>query len=97
MFASAPPPPPPQLIEAKDVAGFAAYLKSTRNTICGRHPIGTMLAAIVALEREQPQRAFGVRFVRYAQSSAATTMSDSSVSYASAVIYETGAAGKHRR
>lgn len=27
------------LIEAQDNGGFRKYLKQTRNTICGRHPI----------------------------------------------------------
>ena len=31
------------LVEAQDPAGFAAYLKATDNTICGRHPIGAAL------------------------------------------------------
>ena len=35
-----------QLIEALDAVGFAAYLKRTRNTICGRHPIAVLLNAI---------------------------------------------------
>jgi len=34
------------LIEAGDVAGWAAYLKRTGNTICGRHPIGVLLRAM---------------------------------------------------
>ena len=72
------------LVEAKDADGFAAYLEETRNTICGRHPIAVFLRALRAssafAERE-------VRFVRYEQSSAATSARDSSVSYASAVVY----------
>lgn len=31
------------LIEAQDAPGFANYLKRTKNTICGRHPIGVLL------------------------------------------------------
>ena len=72
------------LVEAKDADGFAAYLEETRNTICGRHPIAVFLRALRAssafAERE-------VRFVRYEQSSAAASARDSSVSYASAVVY----------
>lgn len=72
------------LIETKDADGFAAYLEETRNTVCGRHPISVFLRALRAssafAERE-------VRFVRYEQSSAVTSERDSSVSYASAVVY----------
>jgi predicted class III extradiol MEMO1 family dioxygenase len=35
-----------ELIESLDAAGFVAYLKRTRNTICGRHPISVLLRAI---------------------------------------------------
>ena len=31
------------LIEAHDAAGFEAYLKTHKNTICGRHPIAVLL------------------------------------------------------
>ena len=72
------------LIETKDADGFAAYLEETRNTVCGRHPISVFLRALRAssafAERE-------VRFVRYEQSSAVTSERESSVSYASAVVY----------
>ncbi len=30
-------------IESLDPAAFAAYLKATQNTICGRHPIAVLL------------------------------------------------------
>lgn len=70
-----------RLIEAKDTSGFAAYLSRTRNTICGRHPIGVLLAVMDVLRA--PWR---VTFIAYAQSSEVTTKADSSVSYASAVV-----------
>ncbi|TPX39194.1 hypothetical protein SeMB42_g06417 [Synchytrium endobioticum] len=35
-------------IESLDPAKFAAYLKKTRNTICGRHPIGVLMNSVVA-------------------------------------------------
>ncbi|GBG31911.1 Protein MEMO1 [Hondaea fermentalgiana] len=69
------------LIESLDVSGFAAYLRETRNTICGRHPIGVLLNAIQASPLE-----LSLKFTHYAQSSPCTRMSDSSVSYASAVV-----------
>ena len=35
-----------RLIEQCDVHGFASYLERSGNTICGRHPIGVLLALL---------------------------------------------------
>nr|GAT48691.1 predicted protein [Mycena chlorophos] len=70
-------PPPASAHDA-----FAAYLASTKNTICGRHPIGVLLGALSAL----PERPSELKWVRYEQSSACATLRDSSVSYASAWV-----------
>ena len=69
------------LIEAGDVDAFRAYLEETGNTICGRHPICVLLEALRASRKK-----CGIKFVRYAQSSAAVRPSDSSVSYAAALV-----------
>ncbi|THV04905.1 UPF0103-domain-containing protein [Dendrothele bispora CBS 962.96] len=67
--------------------GFAEYLSKTKNTICGRHPIGVLLGALSALEKERGSDAdFQIKWVRYEQSSACETIKDSSVSYASAWV-----------
>lgn len=71
-----------RLIEAGEPAAFSAYLAQQGNTICGRHPIGVLLHALKAGGAE----GVGGRFVRYAQSSRAMTLADSSVSYASAAF-----------
>ncbi|KAL2919763.1 hypothetical protein HK105_200680 [Polyrhizophydium stewartii] len=39
------------LIEGRNPAPFEAYLKRTRNTICGRHPIGVLLNAVDAISK----------------------------------------------
>ena len=66
---------------------FAAYLKETKNTICGRHPIGVLLAAAGHLQTsEWKGKAAELKFVRYEQSSAVEKPTDSSVSYASAYL-----------
>ncbi|GAA6007113.1 hypothetical protein JCM10207_001512 [Rhodosporidiobolus poonsookiae] len=68
---------------------FAAYLKATKNTICGRHPIGVLLGAVGALEKNGGAwEGRGVRceWVRYEQSSKVRRLADSSVSYASAFV-----------
>lgn len=72
-----------QLIERIDATGFAEYLEKTRNTICGRHPISLLLHTILASSSLR----CSLKFVEYAQSSACMRHSDSSVSYASAIVY----------
>ncbi|KAJ1026854.1 hypothetical protein NDA16_002151 [Ustilago loliicola] len=64
---------------------FAEYLSSTKNTVCGRHPIGVLLAALAELERTDNIQ-LECRFTRYEQSSQCLTPQDSSVSYASAYV-----------
>ncbi|TYZ64563.1 hypothetical protein PybrP1_008630 [[Pythium] brassicae (nom. inval.)] len=72
-----------KLIERIDATGFAEYLEKTRNTICGRHPISLLLHTILASMKLR----CSLKFVQYAQSSACMRHSDSSVSYASAIVY----------
>ncbi|CDO75253.1 hypothetical protein BN946_scf184967.g6 [Trametes cinnabarina] len=63
---------------------FSQYLARTKNTICGRHPIGVLLGALAALQRQG--KAPKLKWVRYEQSSQCMTVRDSSVSYASAFV-----------
>lgn len=63
---------------------FAKYLVRTKNTICGRHPIGILLGAMSELEKQGQQTS--LKWVRYEQSSQCVDIADSSVSYASAYI-----------
>ncbi|GAA6061627.1 hypothetical protein JCM10212_000969 [Sporobolomyces blumeae] len=65
---------------------FTSYLRETKNTICGRHPIGVLLGALRELERDEAFRGARLEWVRYEQSSRVTSMRDSSVSYASAFV-----------
>ena len=71
-----------QLIESGDPAAFRDYLRRTKNTICGRHPIGVLMETVAASGLAR----VATRFVRYAQSNAVTSTDDSSVSYAAAVV-----------
>ncbi|KAH9175276.1 UPF0103-domain-containing protein [Lactarius sanguifluus] len=64
---------------------FADYLTRTKNTICGRHPIGVLLGALAALQEEHAKSPH-LRWVKYEQSSRCFTIKDSSVSYASAYV-----------
>lgn len=65
---------------------FATYLHETRNTICGRHPIGVLLGALAELEKGAAGKQAAIKWVRYEQSSACVDIRDSSVSYASAYV-----------
>jgi predicted class III extradiol MEMO1 family dioxygenase len=75
---------------SKAHSDFAKYLKATKNTICGRHPIGVLLAAAAELQ-DQTKEGWGVdqvelNWTRYEHSSDCETIHDSSVSYASAYL-----------
>ena len=66
---------------------FLGVLERTGNTVCGRHPVGILLAALEVL-REKGELGDGegkFGFVKYDQSSKCSGLDDSSVSYASAV------------
>ncbi|GAB4819011.1 hypothetical protein N2152v2_006057 [Parachlorella kessleri] len=72
-------------IEAQDPGLFRDYLRSYGNTICGRHPIGVLLQAL-----QRCRTKFKLQFTGYDQSSKCTKSTDSSVSYASAVVTVAG-------
>ncbi|EFP86569.1 uncharacterized protein PGTG_12951 [Puccinia graminis f. sp. tritici CRL 75-36-700-3] len=68
---------------------FKGYLKRTKNTICGRHPIGVLLGSMIKLQQTRstpPPPQQQLQLVRYEQSSQCFTLSDSSVSYVSAFL-----------
>jgi AmmeMemoRadiSam system protein B len=74
-------------IETGKHDNFLGDLEETKNTVCGRHPIGVVMAAIEVLESEGKVTGEGkgrFKFVRYQRSSEVEDISDSSVSYASA-------------
>ncbi|KAH7931020.1 UPF0103-domain-containing protein [Leucogyrophana mollusca] len=75
--------PPSSASKAHD--DFAAYLKRTKNTICGRHPIGVLLGTLATLEQNEACHPM-IKWVRYEQSSQCFNIRDSSVSYASAFV-----------
>jgi AmmeMemoRadiSam system protein B len=60
-------------------------LEETGNTVCGRHPIGVIMAAIEVVRHDVEDASVGAfKFVRYERSSEVRRVGDSSVSYASA-------------
>ncbi|KAL2038356.1 hypothetical protein N7G274_009005 [Stereocaulon virgatum] len=75
-----------QGIETGHHDAFLATLQDTGNTVCGRHPIGVIIAAIEVLKQQGTiEKGMGnFHFVRYERSSEVVEPNDSSVSYASA-------------
>lgn len=66
---------------------WTSVLEENGNTVCGRHPIGVMLAALEEWRTKKAGREDkGVfKFVRYERSSLVSRINDSSVSYCSAI------------
>lgn len=65
---------------------FLDVIKRTGNTVCGRHPIGVIMAALEVAAANSPAEKQGqFHFLRYERSSDAVDIMDSSVSYVSAV------------
>lgn len=75
-------------IEHGQHAAFLATLRDTGNTVCGRHPIGVIMAAVEVLQNQEPSRCDSghgkFQFIRYERSGDVVEGKDSSVSYASA-------------
>jgi len=74
------------LIELQQPGAFADYLKTTKNTVCGRHAVSVWLRAV---ESSSNNDELTVSFIKYAQSSQCKSTQDSSVSYAAAVATST--------
>ena len=78
-------------VETGSFDDWQSVLEETGNTVCGRHPIGVVMAAIEALDADENDAAGSgnewkrkFRFVRYERSSLCSSIRDSSVSYCSA-------------
>lgn len=74
-------------IETGSHADFLRSLRKTGNTVCGRHPIGIVMAAIEALEAEEqvPSGLGRFKWLRYERSSDCVKVADNSVSYVSGI------------
>ena len=73
------------LIEGKDESGFTKYLHKTNNTICGRNPIKLLLNLMSDFD---VKNVYTLKNLKYDQSEKAKTKFDSSVSYASLLVYK---------
>ena len=71
-----------ELIEKQDREAFYQYCEETENTICGRHPIGILLAMLKA----QTSGSYQAELVAYDQSEKVLNEEQSSVSYASMLV-----------
>ena len=65
-------------------ANFVDTIQQTGNTVCGRHPIGVIMAGIEEIAAHHEEKKGKFHFIRYERSSDAIDVSDSSVSYVSA-------------
>jgi len=65
-------------IELQNPGAFVEYLKLSKNTICGRHPIAVWLYAIKE-NKETKTECLEIEFVKYYQSSQVKNIHDSSV------------------
>lgn len=70
-------------IETGDPSEFKAYLRETKNTICGRYPISVLMWAL-----KHTNQQFAIQSIHYEQSSQCTSTRDSSVSYAVLAIFD---------
>ncbi|GIJ82733.1 protein memo1 [Aspergillus pseudoviridinutans] len=71
-------------IATGETENFLDAIQRTGNTVCGRHPIGVIMAAIEASKTREDGKTGAFRFIRYERSSDAVDVTDSSVSYVSA-------------
>lgn len=65
-------------------AKFVDTIQQTGNTVCGRHPIGVVMAGIEEVVNKDEGKKGRFHFIRYERSSDAVDVADSSVSYVSA-------------
>lgn len=72
-------------VESGEHSQFYRVIQETQNTVCGRHPIGVMMAALEALVKDGSEGGKGnFKFVQYQRSNLVKKHWDFSVSYASA-------------
>ena len=86
-----------EAVESGKHKAFLNVISETGNTVCGRHPIGIVMAGLQLVreswdvKNEPKEDSIGrhrglFTFVRYERSSDCVTLKDSSVSYASAFV-----------
>ena len=75
------------IIAEMDSKKFDAYIKKTKNTICGRNPITIVLSIIEEYQKNHQNKKISFDTAGYSQSEKCKTMNDSSVSYAAGVNF----------
>lgn len=74
-------------VESGSHDAFVANIRKTRNTVCGRHPIGVAMAALELLAKEaggSDEAKYRFKIVQYSRSNLVKQPDDYSVSYVSA-------------
>lgn len=71
-------------VERNDVAAWGEYMARTKNTICGRHALASLMHGLAA--PMAASLAPRTRFLHYSQSSRCVALGDSSVSYAAGIV-----------
>ncbi|KAK4195256.1 MEMO1 family [Triangularia verruculosa] len=72
-------------VESGEHDQFYKVIQDSHNTVCGRHPIGVIMAALEAVEKDGQAEGKGkFKFVQYQRSNLVKKSFDFSVSYASA-------------
>lgn len=73
-------------LESLSFSEFHEYLGKTANTICGRHPIGVLMASLEFIRENNLSTHQTLKCLKYDQSSACKRFEESSVSYASIFV-----------
>ncbi|KAL2114956.1 hypothetical protein VTJ04DRAFT_10619 [Mycothermus thermophilus] len=74
-------------VESGSHSEFYKVIRETRNTVCGRHPIGVIMAALEVVAKERSEEGkLKPKFVQYQRSNLVKKTHDFSVSYASAYV-----------
>lgn len=76
-----------EIISQMDSKKFDEYIKTTKNTICGKNPITIVLSIIEEYKRNHQDKKISFDTAGYSQSDKAFSMNDSSVSYAAGVNF----------
>ena len=75
------------IIAEMDSKKFDAYIKKTKNTICGSNPITIVLSIIEEYQKNHKDKKISFDTAGYSQSEKVKSMNDSSVSYAAGVNF----------
>ncbi len=76
-----------EIIREKNSKKFDDYIKTTKNTICGKNPITIILSIIEEYQKKHQDKKITFETAGYSQSEKVKSMNGSSVSYAAGVNF----------